>query len=129
MAKVKTDKREKVKTDERDSKQGVTFFVPQFGRFLMAGNKVFEAWTAIGNELVEFSKARADQNIEMSKAMAQLPSINEAIELQAKYAQSMIYDYLNEARKLTDLGTQSLIEGLAAPQRTTESGSARTTRR
>lgn len=129
MAKVKTDEREKVKADERESEQGVTFFVPQFGRFLMVGNKVFEAWTAIGNELVEFSKARADQNVEMSKAMARLPSINEAIELQAKYAQSMMSDYLNEAKKLTDLGTRSLIEGFAETQRTTESEGARTTRR
>ena len=87
------------------------------------------AWTAIGNELVEFSKARADQNIEMGKAIARLPSIDEAIELQANYAQSMMSDYLNEARKLTELDTRRLIEGFAETQRTTESEGARTTRR
>jgi hypothetical protein len=107
----------KAKIDSRVNGNGVAFgptAMPQFEPYLMAGSKAFEAWTAIGNELIEFSRARVDQGIEMGKAIARSSSFNEAMELQAKFAQSMMSDFLAEASKLADMGTRPMIESFAA---------------
>jgi hypothetical protein len=95
--------------------------MPRFEPFLTAGTKVFEAWTAIGNELIEFGRTRLDQGIEMSKAMAQSSSLNEAMELQARFARSMMNDFLGEASKLADMSTRPVIEGFTAMHKTSHS--------
>jgi hypothetical protein len=79
---------------------------------LHAGNKWFENWAAMGSELLEFSRARIDRNLEVSKAIARSSSIDEAMDLQADYARSIVRDYFAEASKLADLGTRCMLESL-----------------
>lgn len=117
MAKAKIDTRVNGNTADLTA-----LAMPQFEPLLMAGSKVFEVWTAIGNELMEFSRTRVDQGIEMSKAMAQSSSFSEAIELQAKFTRSMMNDFLGEATKLADMSTRPMIESFAAIQKTAHSG-------
>jgi phasin family protein len=115
----------KAKTDARVNGNGVAFgpaTLPHFEPLLTVGGRMLETWQAIGNELIEFSRARVDQSIEMGKAMVRSSNFNEAIELQAKFAQSMMSDLLGEARKLADISTRPMIEGIAATQKATHSG-------
>src|SRR5262245_45740642 len=96
----------KAKVDARANGNGAAFGptgLPQFETFLTAGSKVFEAWQAIGSELIEFSRARVDRSIEVSNAVARSSSFNEAMELQARFAQSTMNDLLDEARKLAEI--------------------------
>jgi hypothetical protein len=80
---------------------------------LQASNKLLDAWMAVGTEILEFSKTRLDQNIEMSKALAQSGSLNEAMDLQAKFARSMMQDCLSEANKIVDLSTRTIFDSIS----------------
>ena len=80
---------------------------------------MLEAWLAVGNELMEFSKARFDRGIEMSRAMARSKTLNEAMDLHASFTRSAVADYLNEAGKLADLGTRSMLDSFSTLQRST----------
>jgi hypothetical protein len=116
MAKEKVEPRSNVET----AASGAAAIL-QFEPFLSAGNKALEAWTAIGTELIEFGMTRVDRGIELGKAMAQSSSLNEAMGLQAKFAQSMVSDLLGEASKLAGMSTRPMIESFAAMPKTTRS--------
>ncbi|HEY0523571.1 MAG TPA: phasin family protein [Stellaceae bacterium] len=79
---------------------------------LQAGNRLLEAWMVMTTEILEMSRARIDRSIEMSRAIAKSGSLNEAIDLQAKFAQEMMQDYVASANKLADLGARSLADGI-----------------
>jgi hypothetical protein len=81
-----------------------------------ASNRLIEGWMAVGSELLEFSKSRLDRNLEMSRAMAQTTSLNEAMDVQAKYTRSAMQDYLSECNKLADLGTRSFLDSFSTLQ-------------
>lgn len=91
--------------------------VPHLEPLLQVSNRLFEGWMAVGNELLEFGKSRLDRSLEMSRAMAQTTSLNEAIDVQAKFTRSAMQDYLSEANKLADLSTRSLIDSFSTLQR------------
>ena len=93
--------------------------VPSLDPLFQASNRMLEAWLAVGNELMEFSKARFDRGIEMSRAMARSKTLNEAMDLQASFTRSAVADYLNEAGKLADLGTRSMLDSFSTLQRST----------
>lgn len=82
-------------------------------------NRLLEGWMAVGSELLEFGKNRLDRSLEMSRAMAQTTSLNEAMDVQAKFTRSAVQDYLSEANKLADLGTRSLLDSFSTLQRQT----------
>jgi hypothetical protein len=83
-------------------------FDPQtFEPILTAGNRVMEAWFAIGSELFEFGKSRLDRTFEASKAIVRCGSVDEAMEKQADYARTLMHDYAAEATKLADLGLKA----------------------
>ena len=86
--------------------------IPGLEPLLHAGNKWFENWSAVGSELLEFSRSRLDRNLEVSKAIARSSSLDQAIDLQADYARSIVRDYFAEASKLADLGTRAMLESL-----------------
>jgi hypothetical protein len=81
-----------------------------------AGNKWIEAWMAVGTEILQFSKARLDRSVEMSKAIARTSSIEQAVDLQTDYTRAMMRDYIDEAGKLADMGTRTLLDGFIALQ-------------
>jgi hypothetical protein len=81
--------------------------------FVQAGNRLLAGWVAVGNELLDFSKARLDQSLAISKALAQSASLNEAIDLQSQYARTVVQDYVAEANKIVDLGTRSLLDSMS----------------
>ena len=91
--------------------------VPNLEPIVEASSKLLETWMQLSNEILEFSKARIDQSLEASRAIASSTSINEAMDLQAKYARSMVQECLTEATKIADLSTRSLIEGFTAMQK------------
>jgi len=112
MAKVEeTGKREVVTAMQRASAQ-----LPDLDPLFRASNRLFEGWMAVGTEMLEFGKNRLDQNIEMGKAIAQTTSLKEAMDIQTKFTRSFLEDYLNEANKLADLGTRSLLDSLTTWQ-------------
>jgi len=112
MAKVEeTGKREVVTAMQRASTQ-----LPDLDPLLRASNRLFEGWMAVGTEILEFGKNRLDQNIEMGKAIAQTTSLKEAMDIQTKFTRSFLEDYLNEANKLADLGTRSLLDSFSSWQ-------------
>jgi phasin family protein len=90
--------------------------VPSLDPLLQASNRLFETWLALGNEIMEFSKARLDRGMEMSRAMAQSKSFNEAIDLQTNFTRSAMQDYLSEAGKLADISTRTMLDGLTTLQ-------------
>jgi hypothetical protein len=83
---------------------------------LDAGNKFLENWMAVGTEFLEFSRTRLSRSLEASKAIARASSLDEAIELQAEFTRSILSDFLSEASKLADLGTQALLESMRTLQ-------------
>jgi len=83
---------------------------------LQASNRLLEGWMAMSSEILEFGKTRIDRGLEMSKAMAQSTSLNEALDLQATYTQSIVQDYVSEAHKIVDLGTRSLLDSFSTLQ-------------
>jgi len=85
---------------------------------IKAGNRLFEGWMAVGNEMLEFGKSRLDQNIEIGRAIARSTSLSEAIDLQARYARTIMQDYVSEASKIADLGTRSVLDSLTVWQQT-----------
>jgi len=90
---------------------------------LDASGKVLEKWVTVGSELLEFSRTRINRSIEAGKAIARSNSLDEAIELQAEFTRSIMRDFLDEASKLADLGTQALLESM----RTLQSGARENT--
>ena len=96
----------------RHAASAVTTLDPLF----QASNRLIEAWMAVGNELLEFGKSRIDRSLEMSRALAQTTSLDEAIDVQAKFTRSTMQDYFSEANKLADLGTRSLLESISPLQ-------------
>ena len=108
------------KSDEGKSRRGSdpktsdTVFsgmgVPSLDPLFQASNRLLDAWLTVSSELLEFGKSRLDRGLEMQQAMARSSSLNEAFDLQAKFARSVVEDYLSEATKLADLGTRSLID-------------------
>jgi hypothetical protein len=81
-----------------------------------AGNKWIEAWMAVGTEILQFSKSRLDRSVEIGKAIARSSSIEQAVDLQADYTRTMMRDYIDEAGKLADMGTRTLLDGFTALQ-------------
>jgi hypothetical protein len=90
--------------------------VNNFEPLLQAGNKWFEALMALNSEILEFSKARLDRSVEMGKAFARASTIEQAVDLQADYTRTMMRDYIDEAGKLADIGTRSMLESLTTLQ-------------
>ncbi len=90
--------------------------IPHLDPLFQAGNRLIEGWMAVGSELLEFGKSRIDRSLEMSRAMAQTTSLNEAMDVQAKYTRSAVQDYLSEANKLADLGTRSFLDSFTTLQ-------------
>jgi hypothetical protein len=112
MAKMDEGKTRRV--GERDAGAAMPNFDPLF----QASNRLIETWAAVSNEILEFSKSRLDRGLEMGRAIAQSTSLNEAIDVQAKFTRSAVQDYLSEANKLADLGTRSLMDSFSTLQRT-----------
>jgi hypothetical protein len=81
--------------------------------FLQASNRLLAGWVAVGNELLEFGKARLDRSLAISKALAESGSLDQAIELQSHYARTVVQDYVAEASKIVDLGTRSLLDSMS----------------
>ena len=92
--------------------------LPDLDPLIKAGNRLFEGWMAVGNEMLEFGKSRLDQNIEIGRAIARSTSFSEAIDLQARYARTVMQDYVSEASKIADLGTRSVLDSLTVWQQT-----------
>src|ERR1700730_200618 len=92
--------------------------MPTFDPLFQASSRFVETWMAVSNEILEFSKSRLDRGLEMGRAIAQSTSLNEAIDVQAKFTRSTVQDYLSEANKLADLGTRSLMDSFSTLQRT-----------
>jgi|SwirhisoilCB3_FD_contig_41_8561598_length_605_multi_10_in_0_out_0_1 hypothetical protein len=84
--------------------------------FLQASNCLLAGWVAVGNELFEFGKARLDRSLAISKALAESGSLDQAIELQSRYARTVVQDYVAEASKIVDLGTRSLLDSMSELQ-------------
>jgi phasin family protein len=91
--------------------------MPHLEPLFQVSNRLLEGWMAVSNELLEFSRSRLDRSLEMSRAMAQTTSLNEAMDVQAKFTRSAMQDYLSEANKLADLSTRSLIDSFSTLQR------------
>ena len=91
--------------------------MPNLDPLFQVSNRLIEGWMAVSTELLEFGKSRLDRGFEASRAIAQSTSLNEAIDLQAKFTQSAVQDYLSEANKLADLGTRSLLDTFTSLQR------------
>lgn len=107
----------KAKTGSRVNGNGAaSAATQQFEPFLAAGNKVFEAWTAVSAELIELGATRVGESIELGRAMARSSSLNETMELQAKFARSMMHDFLDTAGRLAAIGTRPIAESFAAMQ-------------
>jgi hypothetical protein len=102
---------------ERDTGFGAAG-LPNFDPLFQASNRFLETWMAVSNEILEFSKSRLDRGLEMGRALAQSTSLNEAIDVQAKFTRSTVHEYLSEANKLADLGTRSLMDSFSTLQRT-----------
>lgn len=119
MAKEKADPRRNGET----AANGTTATL-QFEPFLNAGNKMFEAWRAIGTELMEFGAARFQRGIETSRAIAQCSNLGEAMELQANFARSTVHDLFGTAGKLAELSTRPMLDVLAATQKTARDGAS-----
>src|SRR5258708_522821 len=90
--------------------------VPNLEPLFQVSNRLIEGWMAVSNELLEFGKNRLDRSLEMSRAMAQTTSLNEAMDVQAKFTRSAMQDYLSEANKLADLGTRSFLDTFSTAQ-------------
>jgi phasin family protein len=103
--------------------------VPSMEPLLTAGNKLFETWMAMGTEILEFSRARLDQSIEASRQLARTGSINEAIDLQAKFTRTMVQDYLAEANKIADMSTRGVIESFGVVQESAKAATSQFTPR
>jgi hypothetical protein len=95
-----------------DPTQALTVIEPLFD----VSSKLLENWRAVGSEIIQFGRARLDRTIEVSKAVASSGSIDRAIEVQADYARSTVREYFVAAGKLADLGTQALLDSVAAWQ-------------
>jgi hypothetical protein len=108
---------------ERDTGFGASG-IPTFDPLFQASSRFVETWMAVSSEIFEFGKSRLDRSIEMGRAIAQSTSLNEAIDLQAKFTRSTVQEYLSEANKLADLGTRSLMDGFSTLQHTAPEVSA-----
>jgi phasin protein len=101
-----------------------TAALPNLQPFFQVSNRLFEAWMSVGTEILEFSKARMDQSLEMSRQISQTQSLNEAIDLQQKFARDLMQDCLSEANRLADLSTRGLIDSMSTLQRGTTNAAA-----
>jgi len=95
-----------------------TASVPNLEPLMQATNRMLESWVALSTEVLEFNKARLDQSLEAGRAIASSSSINEAIDLQAQFTRNMFQEYLTEATKIADMSTRSIMDGIAAIQKT-----------
>ena len=109
-------------TNGRNTGLGAAFptaAMPNLEPLMQASNRMLESWVALSTQILEFNKARIDQSIEASRAIASSSSINEAMDLQAKFTRSMVQEYLSEATKIADMSTRTIMDGINAIQKTT----------
>lgn len=99
--------------------------VPSMEPLISAGNRLVETWMQMGTEILEFSRRAMDQNMEVGRQMAKSGSLNEAMDLQAKFTRTLVQDYLAEANKIADMSTRGLLDSFGAVQ---ESAKVATTR-
>ena len=90
--------------------------VPSMEPLISAGNKMVETWMQMGTQMLEFSRRAIDQNMEIGRQMAKSASLNEAMDLQAKFTRTLVQDYLAEANKMADMSTRSLLDSFGAVQ-------------
>ena len=116
MAKAQSDdireKRGETMMAAFDPSQALSGLEPLFH----AGNRWLEGWVAVGSEILEFSRSRLDRNLEVSKAIVRSSSIDQAMDVQADYARTVLRDYFAEATKLADLSTRAMFDSLMAWQ-------------
>jgi hypothetical protein len=93
--------------------------LPNLEPFFQVSNRLFEAWMTVGTEILEFSKVQIDHSLEVSRQMAQTQNINDAIDLQTRFARDLVQDYISEANRLADLSTRGLIDSMSTMQRGT----------
>ena len=91
-----------------DPREAINNLEPLF----QAGNKWLEHVMAMSSEILEFSRSRFDRSVEASKAIARSTSIDQAVDLQADFARSLMQDCLAEAGKLADFGTRAMLDSL-----------------
>ncbi len=81
-----------------------------------AGTRMMESWRVVSEELMEFGKSRLTRNIEVGRKVAHSTSIDEAMEVQADFARSLMQDYIAEGSKIAELSTRALFDSLSAMQ-------------
>jgi hypothetical protein len=88
MAKMEVTKNKRLDEATERAMHLATAAMTNLDPLFQASNRLIEGWMAVGNELLEFGKARLDRSVEMSRAMAQTTSLNEAMDVQAKFTSS-----------------------------------------
>jgi hypothetical protein len=112
MAKAQAEEMRVKRSDVQLTAPAEPSHAPGIEPLLHAGSKLLEDWMAVSSEILEFSRARIDRNLEVGKALARSTSIDEAMDLHADYARSLLRDYFAEASKLADLGTRAMLDTL-----------------
>jgi hypothetical protein len=108
-----TDSRHGIPVNGNNSLAGFNnVAVPNIEPILRAGNRLLETWMTVTTEILEMSRVRIDRSIEMSRAIAKSGSISEVIDIQTKFAQTMMQDYVASANKLAGLGVRGLTDGI-----------------
>jgi phasin family protein len=92
--------------------------VPNMEPLVEASSKMLDSWVALSSEILEFNKARLDQSFEAGRAIAASSTLNEAMDLQAKFTRAMVQEYLTEATKIADISTRTIMDGVNALQKT-----------
>jgi hypothetical protein len=83
---------------------------PNIEPLIQASTRLLETWMAMTTEILEMSRVRIDRSVEMSRALAKSSSITEVIDIQTKFAQTMMRDYMASANKIASLGTRGLAD-------------------
>lgn len=93
-----------------------TQFTANLEPLFSAGTRMMESWRVVSEELMEFGKTRLTRNIEVGRKVAHSTSIDEAMEVQADFARSLMQDYFAESSKIAELSTRALFDSLSVLQ-------------
>jgi len=73
-------------------------------------------WSAFGAELGRFPQARARACLEAANRIGHCHSLPEVLELQGRYVQEAMHDYMDEAARLAEVWTQACLRTLSGLQ-------------
>ena len=80
-----------------------------FNRLVSAGHGLIDGYQAVSAEMLAFWQSRLKEGLAIGQRLLECDSVEGALEVQLDYAKAAIQAYVDQAAKIGDLASRSLV--------------------